>query len=490
MSVEEKKDSILKSALIGSASLVTVFIGLVKVKFLAVYLGPSGVGYMSILTTLLTAGVSFFGLGLITSGVREIASKSNEKDECYKLGKTIVYLNFSLGLIGFLTISLLKNKISNYLFGGEEYAGFIFLVAVGVFFGVVSNSYQIILQGLRDIKSLAIIKVVSAAFAGVFSVFFILEGGDNATALFVISAPISLLITSFYWFRKKLVCYSSFKPRFGVRDLLAFSPNVISMLKLGSVFMLAGLLGTGTLFVIKSYINKQIGIDEVGYFQSAWQISVTYIGFVLTAMAADYYPRLVESIKSKEKSVKIVNQQTEVALILSIPVLMVVVSSSKYVIELLYSSEFMSAASILKWQVAGDFLKVVSWPLGFIALAHGKAKVYFISELIWNISYIVLVYLLLPEYGIESLGYSFFISYLFVTAYMCIYAYLAIDFKWSKSNLRLMFIAMVALLSILACDFFVGIYATLIGLSIAFLFSIYSLRYLYNIGFLKFQYKR
>ena len=84
-----------------------------------------------------------------------------------------------------------------------------------------------------------------------------------------------------------------------------------------------------------------------------------------------------------------------------------------YVVSLLYSSEFVESVNILRWQVLGDLFKVISWPLGYIVLAQGRAKVFFFTEISWNLLYGGLVYIGLDGYGLVSTGISFLVAYVF-----------------------------------------------------------------------------
>ncbi len=66
---------LIKSMLvIGSAQVVNILISIVRIKVLAVLLGPSGVGLLSIYNSLLDMVQQTAGLGMGSSGVRELAS--------------------------------------------------------------------------------------------------------------------------------------------------------------------------------------------------------------------------------------------------------------------------------------------------------------------------------------------------------------------------------------------------------------------------------
>ena len=76
---------------------------------------------------------------------------------------------------------------------------------------------------------------------------------------------------------------------------------------------------------------------------------MTYIGFVLQAMSVDYYPRLAAAIADHDAVNRMVNEQTEVALLLAGPVLLAMLGLAPWVIDVLYSPQFSEAAAILRW---------------------------------------------------------------------------------------------------------------------------------------------
>ena len=61
-----------------------------------------------------------------------------------------------------------------------------------------------------------------------------------------------------------------------------------------------------------------------------------------------------------------------------------------------FSAEFEATADILRWQVVGDIMKVMAWPLGFVLLARGDGRRYLVLESAAMIVLVATVWLLLP----------------------------------------------------------------------------------------------
>ena len=68
-----------------------------------------------------------------------------------------------------------------------------------------------------------------------------------------------------------------------------------ALLKLGSAFMASGLMTMGVAYVVRVIVLRKIGFEATGLYQSAWTLGGLYVGFILQAMGADFYPRLTAS---------------------------------------------------------------------------------------------------------------------------------------------------------------------------------------------------
>ena len=321
------------SAIIGGASVINMAIGIIKVKVLAVLLGPAGVGLMGLYQTILGLGSTLAGCGIGNSGVRQLAASAGEEATLAIVRRALWLANLVLGVGGMVILWLLREPVAQWVFGDTAHAGDVGWLGLGVFFTLVAGSQTALLQGLRRIGDLARVNVISAFIAAVAGIALVYLLGQAGVLWFVLVAPaISVLVASHYAARLP-------RPQ-TPRDWQAISQQWQAMLKLGIPFMVAGLLTTGTQLAARAIILRELGLDASGYFQAAWAISMTYIGFVLGAMGTDYFPRLTEAISDPARARKLVNEQTEMALLLAGPVLLAMITLAPWVIHLLYAASF------------------------------------------------------------------------------------------------------------------------------------------------------
>src|SRR5438105_13164557 len=96
------------SALIGGASALTVVIGIVRVKAMAVLLGPAGVGLLGLYNTIADLTRSVAAMGINSSGVRQLAEAVGTGDTA-RISRTVTVLRRTtivLGVVGALLLAI------------------------------------------------------------------------------------------------------------------------------------------------------------------------------------------------------------------------------------------------------------------------------------------------------------------------------------------------------------------------------------------------
>jgi O-antigen/teichoic acid export membrane protein len=394
------------SAIIGGASLINIVISIIKVKVLAVLLGPAGIGLMGLYQSIMGTASTLAGCGMDTSGVRQIAVSQGDQKVLASVRRALLWGNVLLGGSGMSLLWLAREPIAELVFNDANHAAEVGWLGIGVLLSLLAASQMAILQGLRRIGDVARVNVLGSLVGSVIGVLIVWWLGHEGVHWFVISAPFSSVIFS-SWYASRL-------PKIEVeQDWVVLRQQWQSLLSLGIPLMAAGFLTLVTQLIARSLVMRDLGLDASGYFQAAWTISITYIGFVLGAMGTDYLPRLTEAIHDHECAKQLVNEQTEMGLLMAAPVLLAMLTLAPWLIELLYAKSFYPAEEILRWQVMGDLFKVIGWPMGFIVLAQGRGGVFIATQLNWNVIYLLCLWFGMAEMGLLIVGVGFFVAYIF-----------------------------------------------------------------------------
>lgn len=425
---------ILKSsAIIGSASVVNIGLGMARTKALAVLLGPAGVGLASLYIGLLTAATTVASLGVGTVGTRHLAEALAKEDGLLlaKVRRAMLWGTFLLAVIGASIVWLLRDVLALQVFGAPAQADNVGWLAIGVALSVLAASQGALIQGLQRIGDIARITVLGGVLNTVMGLTLLWLWGSAGLIGFVLMGPLATYLLGCVYVSR----LPTPRPeKIFFRDLWQQWRMQIS---LGAVFMAASLVGSLVQLWIRISVGHQLGAQSLGHYQAAWMISMQYIGFVLGAMAADYYPRLSSVMTDHQAASNLVNQQTEIALLLATPVFISMMGLAPWVIQLLYSAEFSPAVEVLRWQILGDVLKVASWPLGFVLLAAGDGKMFFWTEVFVLSVMGLMISLLSTSFGLRITGVAFVAAYV---CYLPLVYHLAkhrIGFKWTASISRL-----------------------------------------------------
>src|SRR5205085_3207960 len=140
-----------------------------------------------------------------------------------------------------------------------------------------------------------------------------------------------------------------------------------------------------------------------GLFHGCNAIILVNLTLLLNAMTADYYPRISRVIDDRPAASRILNEQFHVMLILAGPALIGISVGASFLLNLLYSSDFESAALLLRFFVVGGIVRIACWTLGFALLAHGRGVAYFVGEAA-GMSFAVATWALVPAFGLSGAG--------------------------------------------------------------------------------------
>ena len=463
--------NILKSSsIIGGASFISIAIGVVRTKVLAVLLGPAGLGLASLYTGLMAAASTVATSGLGPVGTRQIALASSKDDVRALLvaRRALFWGTMFLACAGALVVWSFRSFLALHALGSTSYSDAVGWLSIGVALSMAGASQAALIQGMRRIGDVARLSIFGSVFNTILGIGLIWRWGKAGLVAYVLIGPAVSFVLGHV--------YVSRLPKSTVESValqeLAQEWNVL--FRLGLAMVGAGLVSSLAQLLIRVDVAKVLGAQSLGQYQAAWTISMQYVTFVLMAMGTDYYPRLTGVIHDDKAAVQLVNEQMEIATLLSAPVFIAMMAMAPWVIHLLYAASFTPAVEILRWQVLGDVLKVTSWPMGFLILAAGDGKAFFASETVsWLVSAGLIVGLA-PVMGLQITGIAYLAMYTVVLPLVYWLARRRIDFHFSNSALSL---SVVTFALCVGVDILASIsrWGALLGSAVAVGFAVFSL---------------
>ncbi len=447
------------TSIFGGVQVFNIVISVIRSKFVAVLLGPSGMGISGLFTSTTNFIGSITNLGLKTSAVKNIAAANTTGDmnRVRTVASVLKRLVWVTGLLGTVVTLVLAPWLSELTFGNRDYTVAFLWLSVTLLLTQLSYGQLVVLQGMRRLQFLAKANLAGTIAGLLISVpIYYIWGIDGIVPAIILSSIATLI---FSWF------YSS---KLKIEDVKVNKATLISeggdMARLGFILSISGLIEVGASYILRIYISRRGGVDQVGLYSAGFAIINTYVGMVFSAMVTDYFPRLSGVAHDNEKARNIINQQAEIALLILAPILTVFLTFINLVVIILYSSRFISVDSMIHWAALGIFFKATSWPISYIFVAKGYTKLFFYSELAANVYMLLFNILGYMLGGLEGLGISFFLGYLVYLIQVFMLASYNFGFSFEK-----------AFYKIFGFQFILGILCFTAG-------KLMDVRYLYFVG--------
>ncbi len=356
-----------------SVQMLGLLVGAIRNKFTAVFLGPSGMGLLSLFNSTASFISSATNLGIPTSGVKVISDSKTA-------ASVSLVRTFSLlaAFLGFLVCVCLGPLLNLFTFSWGDHTLHYILLAPTVFFTILAGGETAVLKAFGQLRSLAMQASLLTIFSLLVSVpVYWLYGERGILAVLFLVA-----------FAQWLLClrYSRRIVHWNVDFSMIALVRGIPLLRLGISFVLAGMMNSGAEFLVRAFLNTRGDLEMVGLFNAGVTIVVVYVGMVFSVMDSDYYPRL-SSIVGKRKEAGVVehcnvtvNRQLEMNVLLIGPIVAVMILFLPFIIRVLYSAEFGGMLYMCQLAAMGMLFKAVYLPIEYLPLSRGESRVFFFQE--------------------------------------------------------------------------------------------------------------
>ena len=467
--------SIFKAtSLFGGVQVYQILIGVIKSKVIALLLGPLGMGIQGLYQTTLDLVKSVSAFGLESSAVRDIseAHSSGDSQRLVKVVAIIKRLVWITGLLGLVLTLVLSSLLSKLTFGNGDYTwGFVILSST-LLINQICAGQKVILQGTRRLKELAKASAIGSTLGLLVSVpLYYWIGVRGIVPTMVLTSFAAMALTWFYSSRLKLE-----KEKISTKESIEGGR---SMLKMGVAMSISGIMVTLCAYVLRWFIRKEGGVEEVGLYTAGFIIVNTYVGMVFTAMGTDYYPRLAAVNNDNNKCQEIINQQGEIALLILAPIIISCIIAMPLFIRLVYAESFLAANDYIMFAVSGTVFKAISWVISYYFLAKAESRLFIINETITNLYCLGFSFLGYYMGGLTGLGIAFSLGYIIYTLQVVIIAKHRYGFRLSKSFLQVFFTQLIFVLASLAlrvyCSAMVAIGVGCAVFAVCLFYSLYSL---------------
>lgn len=435
---------------VAGAKIATILVSLVRMKAIATLLGPGGMGLVNLVSSSIEFTRVVTNLGIDSAVIRSIA-EANAKNDNQQLAiiyRVAVRSSLVIGAIGWAVISIASPWLSHAATGSSDQAWLFILGGASLLFTPLLGVQLGLLQGLRQIGTLARCQLVTSPVAAALTVLLIfLYGAEGGIAALAITSLSSLGIH--YWFVK------TWRPTEPILTPIHYAATVRANLRDGMGFAINGLWLTASgwinLLLIRNYYGEQ-GVLHVGMYSAASMLANFYVSIIISALGTEFYPSLTAEASYPQKMRTLLNRQAVLALDAGVFASIALIAAAPLVLSLLYSAKFSAAADLMRLLLCGTAIRFAAFPLGFAILALGRTRLFALCELIMGITTIILSCIGASLYGLIGLGVAFITANLLQAAGLWLVTR-RLDMSWDATTGRAVVGAIVTLALVLTLSF-------------------------------------
>ena len=408
--MSEKRDDsyshVLKyTSLFGGVQVLSILISLVRNKAMAIILGAGGMGFNALLTSVQNFASQCTNLGISFGAVPRL-SELHEHHEDKQLRYFIQVIRLwsmiaaVLGMVFCVVVSPLLNR---FTFTWGDHTLHYAMLALAVAMAAITGGEMAIMKATRQLGRVAkaqILTVVATLFVSIPLYYFYHHSGVVPAIVLISFATMMITVSN---------SYRIFPFHFEFRRSMLREGS--SMIRLGVAFVLAAAIGSAFEMAIRAYLNVAGSMDDVGLYNAAYMITITYAGLVFSAMETDYFPRLSGVANDYEATNSTVNKQIEVSLLLLSPMLVALMTALPILIPLLFTSEFLPVVQMAQVAVLAMYFKVLTMPVAYITLARRLSLSYLLLESIYFVVLMVAIVIGFRLWGIWGTGLAIVIAH-------------------------------------------------------------------------------
>lgn len=419
-----KNNTVLKITSLNAVVIsIRLIISLFIQRFLAITVGEAGIANIGQVRNLLAMITSTASLGVFNGIVKYISEKKNDNKALAQLFST-VFVFIAIG--SFITSFVLffgASYFSNYIFKSYDYDFVFHFFALLTPVIAVDRIFNAVIHGLSEYKKFAKIDIVSYVLSAIIFVFALIFYDLKGAIFAIIVAPLIQLCILILIFGRVLKKYINFRAlSFATtykKELLAFT-----LMSFVSTFLLNYIE-----LDLRTIITDQINTNEAGYWTAMLFISKNYMVFSAGIFTLYVLPKFATITTEADFKKEVIYIYKTIMPIFAVGMVLVYIFRN-FIISIIYP-DFEGMERLFKWQLIGDFFRLLSLIVAHQFLAKRLVKSFIVTELISLILFYFLSNYLILFYETEGIVMAHFIRY--VVYFILVIIVVKANFKTNKT---------------------------------------------------------
>lgn len=382
-------------------------------KIIALYTGPSGVAIIGQFYNLTSIIVGFSNGGISTGVVKFTSEYDGDIERQKSLYSSSFRISTYCSLILGVLVVVFAQFLSRQFFETSEFKYPIIFFGLTLIFYSFNTLLISIVNGKRQIGFYTLVNCVGSVITLLLTLLLVYNYHImGALYALVVSQVLVFIITVIFVVRKNWFKWNFFSQKIEKKMMS-------NLAEFSLMALLASVSLPLTQVFLRNFIIEELGMSSAGLWQGMMRISDGYLMIVTISLSTYYVPKL-SNIKDSELRTEILNGFSII-----MPVVLVsctlIYFLRNIIISILFTKEFLPMEDLFFFQLVGDFFKIACYILITLMVARKLTKAYVITEIVFNISYVLLGYYLTSIYGLQGVTLAFSIIYFLCLCCLIIY---------------------------------------------------------------------
>jgi O-antigen/teichoic acid export membrane protein len=167
----------------------------------------------------------------------------------------------------------------------------------------------------------------------------------------------------------------------------AISRNIFKELPTSVHLLIQPLIVSASFLIIQRQIGAHYGVEQLSFFIMGFILIGTFLTLLMSSLRMYFMPKLGSILSPIDRN-NFYNQHLYLFLPIAALCSLVIVVASKYLVLLLYSSEFLEAAEYLAILASAIVPRTLGWIIATAALEQQKFRLYLASETLREFLYL------------------------------------------------------------------------------------------------------
>ena len=407
--------TLIKTSLLNGIAVVIKMLTMLGLnKILAIYVGPSGyaaIGNFQNAVQMITT----FASGAFNTGVVKYTAEFYDEEEkqrqVWRTAGTIAIVGSVITGIG---VSVFSKQIAYWFLKDESYNTVFIWFSITLVFFIFNTLLLAILNGKKEIHRYIVANIVGSIFSlAVTSLLAIQFGLHGALTALAIHPSFSFVVTLY-------LCYKAdwfkFSYLFGGLD----KEVLLNLSKFTAMALTSAACVPVSHILIRNLLGETLGWEAAGYWEAMWRLSAAYLMLVTTTLSLYYLPKLSELKEPADIKNEII-QGYKIILPVAASCSLVIFLLRDFIINVLFTEDFIPMRELFAWQMVGDTLKIGSWILAYLMLGKAMMKLYILTEISAAVFFYALTSYFVGVFGLEGVAIAHAINYLFYWILMVVF---------------------------------------------------------------------